>query len=105
MVFDLAVAIRQPYAPLLTLDDLPDVKSAPGKVYRPREEDVIRYHIEVSGENCKFYPPYYDLLLHRGKNQNRGFFKLFAFSLANKPLSSMLATKIKYWLRRNVHVS
>lgn len=74
--FDVAVAIRQPDAPVLTIDDLPKVASEEGTVYRPAGEAVIRYRIEVVGADCTVSPPHYVILLHRGENARPRYFQV-----------------------------
>ena len=75
--FDLAVTVRQPAAAPVPIDDLPNVASAPGKVYRPGNEAVIRYRIEVSGPaGCSVTPTQYTILLKRRENADPRFFRV-----------------------------
>ena len=76
--FEIAVAIRQPDAPVLTIEDLPKVTSEEGIVYRPAGEDVIKYRIEAVGTDCTISPPGYEILLHRGENARPRYFEVTA---------------------------
>lgn len=54
--FDLAVAVRNPEAPLLVVEDLTQVKSQPGHVFFHEDEQTISYKIEVSALDCVVRP-------------------------------------------------
>ncbi len=53
--FDIAVAIRLPTSPLLTLAEMV-TQSAEGEIYR--SADVVRYRVEVVATDCEIQPPY-----------------------------------------------
>lgn len=76
--FDLAVAVRQPGAPVLAVADLPEVVSEEGIVFRPADESVIRYRIEVTGVDCSVSPSHYVILLRRGENASPRYFQVIA---------------------------
>jgi len=74
--FDLAVAVRQPDAPVLAIDDLPEVLSEEGSVFRPADEAVIKYRIEVTGPDCTVKPSHYEILLRKGANSPPRYFQV-----------------------------
>jgi hypothetical protein len=75
--FDLAVAVRQPDSPRLSIADLPVGESAPGTVFRPPDEEVIRYRIEVQGPpDCVIAPPRIQVLLKRDEDSEPRYFKV-----------------------------
>jgi hypothetical protein len=76
--FDLAVAVRQRDAPVLTIEDLPKTISEEGTIYREQGDDVIQYRIEVIGADCDVQPPHYVILLHPGENAKPRFFQITA---------------------------
>ncbi len=76
--FDLAVAVRQPDAPVLAVDDLPKVVSEEGSVFRPADETIIRYRIEVTGTDCTVEPSHYVILLRKDDNSPPRYFRVTA---------------------------
>jgi hypothetical protein len=74
--FDLAVAVRQPYAPLLAIEDLSKVASAAGSIFRAQEDDVVKYRIQVTGAGCEITPPNYVIKLRPNENSNPYFFQV-----------------------------
>jgi len=74
--FELAVAVRQPNAPVLAVDDLPQVLSEEGSVFRPADEDIIKYRIEVTGADCTVEPSHYVILLRKGTNSPPRYFQV-----------------------------
>ena len=74
--FELAVAVRQPGAPVLAIDDLPDVLSEEGSVFRPADEAIIKYRIEVTGAGCTVEPSHYVILLRKGANSPPRYFQV-----------------------------
>lgn len=74
--FDMAVAIRQPASPALTVDDLPKLTSALGEVYRSEGQDLIRYRVEVEVDDCEVKPARYDFLLAKGRDSIVQYFQL-----------------------------
>ena len=76
--FDLAVAVRQPDAPVLAIDDLPKVVSGEGSVFRPADETILKYRIEVTGANCTVEPSHYVILLRKDDNSPPRYFQVTA---------------------------
>jgi hypothetical protein len=76
--FDIAVAVRQPDAPVLTIDDLSEIISEQGSVFRPAGEGVIKYRFEVVSADCAVSPSHYVILLRRGENARPCFFQVIA---------------------------
>ncbi len=76
--FDLAVAVRQPDAPVLAIDDLPKVLSEEGSVFRPAGEAIIKYRIEVTGTDCTVEPSHYEILLRKDANSPPRYFQVTA---------------------------
>ena len=76
--FDLAVAVRQPDAPVLAIDDLPKVVSGEGSVFRPADETILKYRIEVTGANCTVTPSHYVILLRKDDNSPPRYFQVTA---------------------------
>lgn len=74
--FELAVAVRQPDAPVLAIDDLPEVLSEEGSVFRPADEAIIKYRIEVTGADCTVEPSHYVILLRKGTNSPPRYFQV-----------------------------
>ena len=75
-LFDMAVAIRQPASPTLTVDDLPKLTSTLGEVYRNAGQDVIKYRVEVEVDDCDVKPARYDFLLAKGRDSIVQYFQL-----------------------------
>ncbi len=73
--FDLAVAIRQPSSPLLTIDDLTRLVSATGAIFRLGEK-TVKYRVEVDAKDCEVEPPSYLFYLERGKDSIVQYFQL-----------------------------
>jgi hypothetical protein len=74
--FDMAVAIRQPASPTLSVDDLPKLTSAMGEVYRTGDQDLIKYRVEVEVDDCDVKPAHYDFLLAKGRDSIIQYFQL-----------------------------
>jgi len=74
--FDMAVAIRQPASPTLSVDDLPKLTSAMGEVYRAADQDLIKYRVEVEADDCDVKPAHYDFLLSKGRDSIIQYFQL-----------------------------
>jgi hypothetical protein len=74
--FDLAVAVRQPSAPPLAIEDLGQVLSEEGRIFRSEQDQLVRYRIEVSGSGVVVTPPSYRLLLRPGENSRPCFFQV-----------------------------
>lgn len=71
--FDIAIAIRQPDAPLLEIDDLESVISGEGDVYRREENEIVRYRVEVSAAGCEVQPNKFTFYLKAGENSHPRF--------------------------------
>jgi hypothetical protein len=84
--FDLAVAVRQRDAPVLTIEDLPRTISEEGTIYREQGDEVIQYRIEVIGADCDVQPPHYVILLHPGENAKPRFFQITAHRSGKRTL-------------------
>ncbi|MFX0088119.1 MAG: hypothetical protein ACFFAU_20870 [Candidatus Hodarchaeota archaeon] len=69
--FDLAVAVRQPDAPPLAVDELTQVKSEEGSVFRHEEDEVVLYRIAVTAAGCEVEPTHYVLKLRPRANSRR----------------------------------
>jgi hypothetical protein len=74
--FDMAVAIRQPHSPALTVEDLPKLTSAMGEVYRDAGQNLIKYRVEVEVDDCEVRPARYDFLLAKGRDSIVQYFQL-----------------------------
>jgi hypothetical protein len=74
--FDLAVAVRQPKAPKLAIEDLSQVTSAEGAVFRTNEEDVIKYRLEVTGSGVQVSPSHYVIKLRPNENSQPYYFQV-----------------------------
>lgn len=74
--FDMAVAIRQPASPALTVDDLPKLTTALGEIYRSAGQDLIKYRVEVEVDDCEVKPAHYDFLLAQGRDSIVQYFQL-----------------------------
>jgi hypothetical protein len=74
--FDLAVAVRQPDAPSLSIADLTEVVSSPGSVFRTEEAEIVKYRIEVTGSECEVEPESYTLKLRPRANSRPCFFSI-----------------------------
>jgi hypothetical protein len=66
--FVVVVAVMQPNAPTLTASDLEQVHSAPGVVYRPEENTIVRYRVEVTGAGLDVKPPHFVFKLRSGES-------------------------------------
>jgi hypothetical protein len=74
--FDMAVAIRQPASPALTVEDLPRLTFAMGEVYRDAGQHLIKYRVEVVVDDCDVKPARYDFLLAKGRDSIIQYFQL-----------------------------
>lgn len=74
--FDLAVAVRQPDAPLLAVEDLTQVSSEEGAIFRQYGDEVVLYRIEVTAAGCDVAPPDYTLKLRPRQNSRPCFFNV-----------------------------
>ena len=74
--FDIAVAVRQTDAPKLTVEDLDAVASEEGRVFREREDEVVKYRIEVVASGCNVVPSHYVLSLRPRENARPCFFQI-----------------------------
>jgi hypothetical protein len=80
--FELAVAVRRPDAPPLTVEDLnedlTEVSSEEGRVFRRERDEVVLYRVEVSGTHCDVKPSRYTLKLRPGANSRTCWFRITA---------------------------
>jgi hypothetical protein len=74
--FDLAVAVRQPDAPILAIEDLTQVKSQDGTVFRREEEEIVLYRVAVAAAACDVSPSHYILKLRPRSNSAPCWFQL-----------------------------
>lgn len=74
--FDLAVAVRQPGAPALAIEELTQVLSEEGRIFRSEKDEVVTYRIEVTGSGAVVRPPSYRLRLRPGENSRPYFFQV-----------------------------
>jgi hypothetical protein len=74
--FDMAVAIRQPASPALSIEDLPKLTSTAGEVYRAVGQDLIKYRVEVAVDECEVKPARYDFRLAKGRDSIVQYFQL-----------------------------
>ena len=74
--FDLAVAVRQPGAPTLAVEDLTQVKSQDGTIFRREEEEIVLYRVAVSAAGCDVQPAHYILKLRPRANSLPCWFQL-----------------------------
>jgi hypothetical protein len=70
--FDIAVAIRQPTSPLLTLEEMV-TQSAEGEIYR--SADVVRYRVEVVAADCEIQPKYLTFYLKANSDSPVRYFQ------------------------------
>ncbi len=70
--FDIAVAIRLPTSPLLTLDEM-ITQSAEGEIYR--SADVVRYRVEVVAADCEIQPKYLTFYLKANSDSPIRYFQ------------------------------
>jgi len=66
--FDVVVAVRQPDAPALAVDDLEQIVSAHGSIFRSEEMKLVTYRIELVGAGFQVSPPSYLLKLEPREN-------------------------------------
>jgi hypothetical protein len=76
--FDLAVAVQTPDAPALTVDDLTQVSSEGGSVFRHQDDEVVLYRIAVSAVGCEVEPPHYVLKLRPQASSQICWFQITA---------------------------
>jgi hypothetical protein len=76
VAFYLAVAVRQPNAPPLAVEDLTQVRSEEGSIFRHEEEQIVAYRITVTAAGCDVEPPYYVLKLRPGTNSRPALFQI-----------------------------
>jgi hypothetical protein len=74
--FDVAVAIRQPDAPPLALEDLTKLTSTEGTIFRDAATDIVKYRVEIEAKDCEVEPPNYLFLLEKGKNSIVQYFQV-----------------------------
>lgn len=74
--FDLAVAVRQPDAPTLSVDDLTQVRSQDGTIFRREEEEIVLYRVAVTAVGCDVQPPHYILKLRPRGNSAPCWFQV-----------------------------
>lgn len=75
--FDLAVAVRQPGSPVLSEDDLPQVRTGEVKVAWPEAEAFISLRVRVSTAECKIAgESSYSFQLYRGQDSPVFYFQL-----------------------------
>jgi hypothetical protein len=74
--FDLAVAVRQPDAPTLAVEDLSQVQSQDGTVFRREEDEIVHYRVAVAAAGCDVQPPHYILKLRPRTNSATCWFQL-----------------------------
>ncbi len=74
--FDLAVAVRQPDAPTLSIEDLTQVKSQDGTIFRREEEEIVFYRVAVTAAGCDVQPPHYILKLRPRGNSAPCWFQI-----------------------------
>ncbi len=70
--FDIAVAIRLPTSPLLTLAEMV-TQSAEGEIYR--SADVVRYRVEVVAADCEIQPKYLTFYLKANSDSPIRYFQ------------------------------
>ncbi|HNU03209.1 MAG TPA: caspase family protein [Anaerolineae bacterium] len=76
--FQLAVAVKQPESPLLSVDDLEQVMSGTGSIFRESETEVVKYRVEVTAVGCDVQPAYIVLKLRIGKSSTPCYFQITA---------------------------
>jgi len=74
--FDLAVAVRQPSAPALAVEELTQMTSEQGRVFRVKDDEIVKYRIEITGSGVSVTPPSYQLRLRPGENSRPYFFQI-----------------------------
>ena len=76
--FVLAVAVRRPDAPALTVKDLTEVSSEEGSVFRHDGDEVVLYRVAVSATGCDVAPSHYVLKLRPRANSRTCWFQITA---------------------------
>ena len=84
--FDLAVAVRQPESPPLSIEDLEQVRSGSGKIFRAEKDEIIRYRIELAGSGFVFVPSYFVLKLRPREDSSPRFFQVTALRPGKRSL-------------------
>jgi hypothetical protein len=66
--FEIAVQVKQPASPPLTVEDLEAVSSAEGGILRRSASEAVRYRIVPTGDGFEFSPAQVLLKLHPGED-------------------------------------
>lgn len=74
--FDLAVAVRQPHSPVLSIDELEEVLSSPGTIYRETKDGVVKYRLEISSLDCHIDKSFHTIQLLPGRDSSPVFFQI-----------------------------
>lgn len=76
-LFDVAVAVRQPTSPILTVDELNQVKSGSLQPSWPPDASAIQLRVEINAPDCDIQgADSYTFQLHHGQNSPVYYFKL-----------------------------
>jgi hypothetical protein len=84
--FEVAASVRQPHAPKLTVEDLEQVSSQDGAIFRGRKDETVNYRIEVVAAACDVVPPHYVLKLRPQENSRPVFFQVTAHRAGRRSL-------------------
>ncbi|MEZ4712158.1 MAG: effector-associated domain EAD1-containing protein [Caldilineaceae bacterium] len=72
--FEIAVSIRQPDAPKLAVEELTEVTSDEGSIFRTAEDELVSYRVEIVAPGCDVEPTYYIIKLRPGTGSRIYFY-------------------------------
>ncbi|MEZ4656598.1 MAG: hypothetical protein R2911_03430 [Caldilineaceae bacterium] len=74
--FEIAVSIRQPDAPKLAVEELTEVTSEEGSIFRADEDELVAYRVEITALGCDVTPPHYIIKLRPGTDSRIYFYQV-----------------------------
>jgi hypothetical protein len=74
--FLLAIAVKQPASPPLSIADLPDVTSGEGEIFRSPDQPIVQYRVEISAPNFEIPQPSYVFRLEAARDSRPRYFQM-----------------------------
>ncbi|MGE5603118.1 MAG: hypothetical protein ACM30E_08705, partial [Nitrososphaerales archaeon] len=74
--FLLAIAVKQPTSPPLSIADLPAVTSGEGEIFRSPDQPIVEYRVEISAPNFEVPQPSYVFRLEAGRDSKPRYFQM-----------------------------
>lgn len=84
--FALGVAVRQPDSPPLQIQDLPQVSSEAGEIFRTADTEIIDYRVEIEAPDFEINKPMLSFRLKKNENSSVKYFMLKAKRAGKLPI-------------------